>query len=96
MRPLLFLAICQFVSFDAFCQTDSISISILETILRKEHPGGTLFYTDKLDGSLIDRIKESVKGRKFIGRTSPTTYATIYLSKAEKKYLDSSVRMENT
>ena len=91
MKTLLLLLIFQFLLLHAFCQVDTNSINILESILRKEHPNGTLFYTDRLDSGLIKRIKESLKRRKFIGRTSLTTYDTIHLSRKEKRHLISSV-----
>jgi hypothetical protein len=81
----------QIISSLAFCQIDSSSIKIVESILRKEHPEGTLYYTDKLDSGLIVRIKGSLQKRKFIGRINSTTYGKIRLSRKEKRYLDSNI-----
>lgn len=92
MKTLLLLIIYQFVSLHSYCQLDTNSIHTLESILRNEHPNGTLYYTDRLDSGFIKRIRESLKRRKFIGGpTSSNTYATVRLSKKEKKYLDSSL-----
>jgi hypothetical protein len=91
MKVSFLLIILQFASFRSFCQVEVNSVSILETILRKEHPNGTLVYTDRLDSGLVKGLRESLKGRLFIGKTSSTTYDTIQLTRTEKKYLDSSV-----
>ena len=91
MKTLLLLIIFHFVSLHSFCQADTNSINILESILRKEHPNGRLYYTDRLDSEFIKGIKVSLKGRKFIGQTSSTTFDTVQLSKKEKRYIDSSV-----
>lgn len=87
MKTPFLIIIFHFVSLHAFCQVDLNTINIIETILRKDHPTGTLFYTDRLDSGLIKRIKESLKRRKFIGQTSPSTYDTIRLSRKEKRHL---------
>jgi hypothetical protein len=62
----------------------------METILRKEHPNGTLYYTDKLDSGTISWIKEYLQKKKFINITRKDNHR-IRLSGKEKEYLDSSI-----
>lgn len=88
MKTTIFLISFQFIVLFTFCQVDSTSTNILETILRKEQPKGTIYYTDKLDSELISKIKGSLKGRRFIARTSVNTNDTVLLTRSEKKHLD--------
>ena len=93
MKALFFLLIFQFVALLAFCQIDSGSIKLLESILRKEHPEGTLYYTDKLDSAQVLYISGYLQKRKFKNLTisKKSVNHKIRLSRKEKKYLDSSV-----
>ena len=72
-------------------QIDSVSKSLLEILLRKQHPTDTLFYTDRLGDWPITRIKEWTRRRIFVGHSGPNKLETIHLSIKEKMYLDSTV-----
>jgi hypothetical protein len=91
MKALFFLLFFQFITCLAFCQIDAGSIKILETILRREYPTGTLYYTDKLDSSIVLWIKENLQKRNLVGITRKKIDERIKLTKKEKRYLDSNI-----
>lgn len=91
MKNIVLIIISQLILSIAVCQTDTGSIRALETLIRQQHPDGTIFYTDKIDSAIILRIKQSLKGRRFINQAISGVYDTIYLTKKEKLHLDSNI-----
>ena len=93
MKTLGILIFFQATYCYSFSQVDRKTSVILERILRKDHPQGTLVYTDKLDDYVILNIKESLKKQIFVGKlASKKGRDTFILSKSELKYIDSILR----
>jgi hypothetical protein len=92
MKTLSILICLQIIYCLSFSQVDRKTSLVLEKILRKDHPVGTLVYTDMLDKFAISDMKESLGKKVYIGRTASLTYDTLKLSKAEVKYVDSILR----
>jgi hypothetical protein len=89
MRVVIFLICYHFFPQFLFSQIDSATTAIIESILRKEHSEGKLYYTDKLDSNIILEIKHKIKARKYMLNNTLGEFETIVISKKEKKYIDS-------
>jgi hypothetical protein len=92
MKIIVPLISFQFMFLLTFSQMDSISKDLLETLIREQHPSGTIYYTDRLGDWPLRQIKKLIAGRRFTGPSTATSYDTVYLSVKEKKYLNASVK----
>jgi hypothetical protein len=79
------------ISLLSFGQLDSLSKNVLKILLRQQHPTGILYYTDKLEKEVITRIKTAVKNQNYFASHRETENDTIFLSAAEKKFINSEI-----
>lgn len=91
MKQFLLLLSFYFVCLPAFCQVDSASLKIMETIFREEQPKGTLFYVDKLNNDFIKLFKDKFRKRKIVGWIKYTVEDSILLSGKEMRYIKSAI-----
>lgn len=89
MKAAIFLICYQFFPQFLFSQIDSTTNALIESIIRKQQPKGTIYYTDKLDSNLILEIKTKIKDRKYMLSNTLGEFETIVISKKEKRYIDS-------
>jgi|GEM_PF-4826254 len=89
MKNTILIVSCLFLSLLATGQTDTLSTNILEKIMRLEQPAHTIYYTDQLHSEWISGIKDRLKSQRLVGYTGFAGRKELYLTKDEKKHIDS-------
>ncbi len=92
MRAFYSLITFCFLAINVYAQIDTTHKVILENLVRRAEPKGTVYYCQNVSEDVINKVIRSLKKRKIFGLTRDTKNNFIILTKKEKTGLINSLK----